>query len=908
MADNNKLDKTFDPTAIETRLYEAWENEGCFKAGRVLAQDPEAKPYTIVIPPPNVTGSLHMGHALNNTLQDILCRFERMRGRDVLWQPGTDHAGIATQMVVERQLAEQGNESRREMGREKFLERVWQWKEESGSTITRQLRRLGASCDWSRERFTMDEGLSKAVLKVFVTLYEQKLIYKDKRLVNWDPGLLTAISDLEVEQRETNSHMWHFNYPLEDGSGHITVATTRPETMLGDTGVAVHPDDERYKDLIGKNVVLPIVGRLIPIVADDYADPEKGSGAVKITPAHDFNDFEVGKRCGLAAINMLDQHAAIDLSDDAFAEMNGKDDWHGLDRYEARKKVVATLEEMGLVDKIEPDTHMVPYGDRSNQVIEPWLTDQWYVDAETMAKPAIEAVKKGNTKFVPPNWDKTYFEWMNNIQPWCISRQLWWGHQIPAWYDEDGKVYVAESEAAAQAQAGEGVALTRDEDVLDTWFSSALWPFSTLGWTGGDESEETKAFIKRHYKTDVLVTGFDIIFFWVARMMMSGLHFMDDEQGKPEVPFDTVYVHALVRDEKGAKMSKSKGNVVDPLEIMDKYGADALRFTLAAMAAMGRDIKLAESRVEGYRNFATKLWNAARFCEMNGCFEAGDFDPAKATLPLTQWMVGEVVRAQNAVTAALEAYRFNDASNAVYQFIWNSFCDWYVELAKPALQGEDAAAKAEVQAATKWAFENALRLLHPFMPFVTEEVWAKTAGENQSRANHLMLDVWPTLSDDLINEDADSEINWLIEAIGEIRSVRSEMNVPAGAQVPLVVVGASGATQQRLRETDTVLKRLARLADITEADVVPDDAVQTVLGEATLAIALADVIDVDAEKARLKKDISKVEGEIKKISGKLGNQGFLDKAPEAVIEENKSRLAEEEARRDKLQSALERLG
>jgi valyl-tRNA synthetase len=908
MADNNKLDKTFDPTAIESRLYEAWENEGCFKAGRVLVQDPDAKPYTIVIPPPNVTGSLHMGHALNNTLQDILCRFERMRGRDVLWQPGTDHAGIATQMVVERQLAEQGNESRREMGREKFLERVWQWKEESGSTITRQLRRLGASCDWSRERFTMDEGLSKAVLNVFVTLYEQKLIYKDKRLVNWDPGLLTAISDLEVEQRETNSHMWHFNYPLEDGSGHITVATTRPETMLGDTGVAVHPEDERYKDLIGKNVVLPIVGRLIPIVADDYADPEKGSGAVKITPAHDFNDFEVGKRCGLAAINMLDQHAAIDLSDDAFAEMDSKDDWHGLDRYEARKKVVATLEEMGLVDKIEPDTHMVPYGDRSNQVIEPWLTDQWYVDAETMAKPAIEAVKNGDTKFVPPNWDKTYFEWMNNIQPWCISRQLWWGHQIPAWYDDDGKVYVAESEADAQAQAGEAVALTRDEDVLDTWFSSALWPFSTLGWTGGGESEETKAFIKRHYKTDVLVTGFDIIFFWVARMIMSGLHFVDDEQGKPEVPFDTVYVHALVRDEKGAKMSKSKGNVVDPLEIMDKYGADALRFTLSAMAAMGRDIKLAEGRVEGYRNFATKLWNAARFCEMNSCFEAGDFDPAKATLPLTQWLVGEVVRAQNAVTAALEAYRFNEASNGVYQFIWSSFCDWYVEIAKAALQGEDAAAKAEVQTATKWAFENALRLLHPFMPFVTEEVWAKTAGENQSRANHLMLDVWPTLSDDLINEDADSEINWLIEAIGEIRSVRSEMNVPAGAQVPLVVVGASAASQQRLRETDTVLKRLARLADITQADVVPDGAVQTVLGEATLAIALADVIDVDAEKARLKKDIGKVEGEIKKISGKLGNQGFLDKAPEAVIKENKSRLAEEEARRDKLQSALERLG
>ena len=889
MSDTGKLDKTFDPTAIETRLYEAWEDEGCFKAG----QKPEAEPYTIVIPPPNVTGSLHMGHALNNTLQDILCRFERMRGRDVLWQPGTDHAGIATQMVVERQLAEQGNESRREMGREKFLERVWQWKEESGSTITTQLRRLGASCDWSRERFTMDEGLSQAVLKVFVTLFEQGLIYKDKRLVNWDPGLLTAVSDLEVEQRETNSHLWHFNYPLEDESGYITVATTRPETMLGDTGVAVHPDDERYKGLIGKNVVLPIVGRLIPIVADEYADPEKGSGAVKITPAHDFNDFEVGKRCGLAAINMLDQHAAIDLSDEAFADMAGKDDWHGLDRYEAREKIVATLEAMGLVDKIEADTHMVPYGDRSNQVIEPWLTDQWYVDAKTMAQPAIAAVKNGDTKFVPPNWDKTYFEWMNNIQPWCISRQLWWGHQIPAWYDADGNVFVAESEAAAQRQAGAGVTLTRDEDVLDTWFSSALWPFSTLGWP--DETPE----LARHYKTDVLVTGFDIIFFWVARMMMSGLHF------KQEVPFHTVYVHALVRDEKGAKMSKSKGNVVDPLDLMDKYGADALRFTLSAMAAMGRDIKLAESRVEGYRNFATKLWNAARFCDMNGCFEADNFDPAKASLPLTQWLVGEVVRSQDSVTDALEAYRFNDAANGVYQFIWNRFCDWYVELAKPALQDADnTAARSEMQAATKWAMEQALRLLHPFMPFVTEEVWAKTA----KRDNHLMLDTWPTLPRSLIDEKADGEINWLIEAISEIRSVRAEMNVPAGAQVPLIVVGASGATRARMGETEAVLKRLARLAEISEADAVPEGAVQTVLGEATLALPLADVIDVDAEKARLSKDIAKLEGEIMKISGKLGNKGFLDKAPEAVIEENKARLAEEEARRDKLQSALARLG
>ena len=885
------LDKTYDPSAIEATLYEAWENDGCFKAGRV----PEAEPYTIVIPPPNVTGSLHMGHALNNTLQDILCRFERMRGRDVLWQPGTDHAGIATQMVVERQLTEDGNMTRREMGREAFIERVWQWKEESGSTITRQLRRLGASCDWSRERFTMDDGLSQAVVKVFVALYEQGLIYKDKRLVNWDPGLLTAISDLEVVQKEVNSHMWHFNYPLEDGSGHITVATTRPETMLGDTGVAVHPDDPRYKALIGKHVVLPIVGRKIPIVADDYADPEQGSGAVKITPAHDFNDFEVGKRCDLAAVNMLDQRACIDLSDPAFEDMVGRDDWQGMDRFEARKKVVAALDALGLVDKIEDNTHTVPFGDRSDKVIEPWLTDQWYVDAATLAKPAREAVEDGRTKFVPANWDKTYFEWMNNIQPWCISRQLWWGHQIPAWYGPDGKVFVGETQKAAAAKAeahyGAPTELTRDEDVLDTWFSSALWPFSTLGWP-----EETPE-LKRHYKTDVLVTGFDIIFFWVARMMMSGLHFMDD------VPFHTVYIHALVRDEKGAKMSKSKGNVIDPLDLCDKYGADALRFTLSAMAAMGRDIKLAEARVEGYRNFGTKLWNAARFCEMNGCFEAGDFDPAKASLPLTRWIVGEAVQAQNTVTQAIEAYRFNDAANGVYQFIWNNFCDWYVELAKPVLQGDDAAAKAEVQAATKWALDHALRLLHPFMPFVTEELWAKTGARN----GYLMLDHWPKLAEDLVDEDAMAEIGWLIGAISEIRSVRAEMNVPAGAQVPLVAIDAGDQTQARLTATSDTLKRLARVSDISFADTVPSGSAQTVLGEAVFALPLADVIDIDAERARLQKEIGKTEGEIKKLSGKLSNEGFLAKAPEDVVAENRARLSEEEARRDKLNSALARL-
>ncbi len=890
-SDTARLEKTFDPSTMESQLYALWEEQGCFKAGRV----PDATPYTIVIPPPNVTGSLHMGHALNNTLQDVLCRFERLRGRDVLWQPGTDHAGIATQMVVERQLAENGEPARRDMGRDAFLERVWQWKEESGSTITQQLRRLGASCDWSRERFTMDEGLSKAVLKVFVTLYEQGLIYKDKRLVNWDPKLLTAISDLEVVQKEVQSHMWHFNYPLEDGSGHITVATTRPETMLGDTGVAVHPDDERYQNLIGKNVVLPIVGRKIPIVADSYADPEQGSGAVKITPAHDFNDFEVGRRCGLAAINILNALGGLDLSDEAFADMPHRDSWQEMDRFEARKRVVAEIDALGLLEKIEDNTHMVPFGDRSDVVIEPWLTDQWYVDAKTMAAPAIAAVQNGETKFVPQNWEKTYFEWMNNIQPWCISRQLWWGHRIPAWYGPDGEIFVAESEAEAQAKAdahyGSATNLQRDEDVLDTWFSSALWPFSTLGWP------EQTDMLARHYKTDVLVTGFDIIFFWVARMMMSGLHLMD------EVPFHTVYIHALVRDEKGAKMSKSKGNVIDPLQICDKFGADALRFTLAAMAAMGRDIKLSESRVEGYRNFGTKLWNAARFCDMNDCFDAPDFNPTKASLPLTQWIVGEAVRAQQAVTQALEAYRFNDAANAVYQFIWHDFCDWYVELAKPSLQGDDAAAKAETQSATKWVLDHALRLLHPFMPFVTEELWGKTAA----RDGFLMLDEWPNLPESLINSQADAEMKWLIQAITDIRSVRAEMNVPAGAQIPLIMVGAQTETQARLERLEPVLKRLARLSDVQLADSVPQGAVQTVLDETILALPLADIIDVDAEKARLAKEIAKTEAEIKKLSGKLNNQGFLDKAPEAVIEENRSRLAEEEARLEKLTAAVRRL-
>ena len=881
------------PADIEKRLYAEWEEQGCFEAGRV-----DGDPYTIVIPPPNVTGNLHMGHALNNTLQDILCRFERMRGRDVLWQPGTDHAGIATQMVVERQLAEAGELSRRDMGRQDFLERVWEWKEESGSTITQQLRRLGASCDWSRERFTMDEGLSKAVLKVFVTLHQQGLIYKDKRLVNWDPKLLTAISDLEVVQKEVNSHLWHFNYPLEDGSGHITVATTRPETMLGDTGVAVHPDDERYADLVGKNVILPIVGRKIPIVADSYADPEQGSGAVKITPAHDFNDFEVGRRCNLNSVNILDKTACIELNEDDFSDMESRDSWQGLERFEARKRVIDEITELGLLDKIEDNTHMVPFGDRSDVVIEPWLTDQWYVDAATLAKPAIEAVKSGQTKFVPANWEKTYFDWMENIQPWCISRQLWWGHQIPAWYGPDGEVFVAESEqdayVAAKTHYGHDTELTRDEDVLDTWFSSALWPFSTLGWP--DDTPE----LHKHYKTDVLVTGFDIIFFWVARMMMMGLHF------KQEVPFHTVYIHALVRDEKGAKMSKSKGNVIDPLELADKYSADALRFTLSAMAAMGRDIKLSESRVEGYRNFATKLRNATRFCEINECFTAGAFNPAEASLPLTQWLVGETYRATEAITASLEAYRFNDASTSVYQFIWDGFCDWFIELAKPILQGDDEAAKIETQAAAQWGLQNALKLLHPFMPYVTEELWQEIKPVDTG-TKFLMLENWPQIPENLMNKDADAEINWVIKAITGIRSVRSEMNVPAGAKIPLIVSGSNELTQQRIVRHNDVLKRLARLDTITVQNDFPEGSIQSIVEEAVFAIHLNEVIDVTAETYRLKKEITKVEKEISKISGKLNNQGFLEKAPDAVIQENKSRLQDEQSKLEKLETALDRL-
>ena len=906
------MDKTFDPAAVEGRIAARWEEAGAFKGGRPERKNADA--YSIVIPPPNVTGSLHMGHALNNTLQDVLCRFERMRGKDVLWQPGTDHAGIATQMVVERQLAVRGEPGRRDLGREAFLEKVWAWKAESGGTIVNQLKRLGASCDWSRERFTMDEGLSQAVLDVFVTLYKQGLIYKDKRLVNWDPKLLTAISDLEVVQVETKGHLWHFNYPLEgvaydreNPATYITVATTRPETMLGDTAVAVHPENEKLKHLIGRNVVLPLVGRLIPIVGDDYADPEKGTGAVKITPAHDFNDFDVGKRYNLPLVNVLDAEAKVILRDNeaflagvpASAMLDETlAQLHAIDRAEARKRVVAMMEVGGFLDKIEPHQLMAPHGDRSNVVIEPWLTDQWYVDAKTLAQPALAAVRSGDTKFVPKNWEKTYFDWLENIQPWCVSRQLWWGHQIPAWYGPDGKVFVerteAEAQAAAKAHYGADTALTRDEDVLDTWFSSALWPFSTLGWPQDD------SFVKRFYPTSVLVTGFDIIFFWVARMMMMGLHFMKD------VPFRDVYIHALVRDEKGAKMSKSKGNVIDPLDLIDKYGADSLRFTLAAMAAQGRDIKLATSRVEGYRNFATKIWNASRFAEMNGCVRTAGFDPRGVSVTLNKWVLGELEKAVGEVTGALEAYRFNDAANAAYRFVWNIFCDWHLELTKPLLQGADGPAKDETRATIAFVIDEMMKLLHPFMPFLTEELWAIKGAESPARASVLALADWPKY-DGLRNAEAEAEIGWVVDLVSEIRSLRSEMNVPAGAQIPLVLVGVDAGVQGRAQVWGDVLKRLARLSEISFADAAPRGAVQTVVRGHVAALPLEGIIDLAAEKTRLAKEIGKFEGEVKKIDAKLGNADFIKRAPEEVVEENRERRAEAVARIEKMQAALARL-
>ena len=889
------LDKTYRPDEVEEKHYAAWEKAGVFAADPGSAR----LPYTIMMPPPNVTGSLHMGHALTFTLQDILTRFMRMRGRDVLWQPGTDHAGIATQMVVERQLAEKGIVPDRGqpggagetlIGRDEFIAKAWQWKAESGNTITRQLRRLGASPDWERERFTLDDGLSDAVHKVFVSLYRDGLIYRDTRLVNWDTKLQTAVSDLEVQQIEINGHLWHFKYPIEGFENkYITIATTRPETMLGDTAIAVHPDDERYRDLIGRHAVLPIVGRRIPIIADEYADPETGSGAVKITPAHDFNDYEVGRRHGLEMINILDREGRLNA--------NVPHEWQGLERFAARDRVVAEIQRLGLLEKIEDHLHAVPHGDRSGTILEPWLTEQWYVDAKTLAKPAIEAVENGTTQFVPKHWENTYYEWMRNILPWCISRQLWWGHQIPAWYGPDDEVFVAESEAeaeaAAQAHYGKTVTLRRDPDVLDTWFSSALWPFSTLGWP------EKTDYLDRYYPTDVLVTGFDIIFFWVARMMMMGLHFT----GK--VPFKDIYIHALVRDERGQKMSKSKGNIIDPLDLIGTYGTDALRFTLAALAAQGRDIKLAESRVEGYRNFATKLWNASRFAEMNGCVPAAGFDPAAVTHVLNRWIVTAVAETAEKCAAEIEAYRFNEAAGTLYHFTWGSFCDWYLEFTKPVLTEGDPAAQAETRATCAWALGQILHMLQPMMPFITEELWANLGGED---AGMLITGAWPNIADSARDAEARAEVDWVVRLISEIRAVRSEMNVPAGAKIALMAKGASETTRARMAAHSAAIERLARIDGVTYLeDDIPKGAISTVLDEATLILPLAGIIDIGAEKTRLAKEIAKADAEMTKIEKKLGNPGFLAKAPDEVVEENRTRLADYAAQKAKLAEALERI-
>ncbi|MDE2161899.1 MAG: valine--tRNA ligase [Alphaproteobacteria bacterium] len=878
------LDKTFNPKEVEARIYAQWVESGAFQAGR----RPDAEPFCIVIPPPNVTGRLHIGHALNNTLQDALARFERMRGKDVLWQPGMDHAGIATQLVVERQLAER-QQSRLAMGREKFLEAVWKWKDESGGAIGEQLRRLGASADWSRERFTMDEGLSRAVLKVFVELYRQKLIYKDKRLVNWDPRLQTAVSDLEVESIEVKGNLWHVKYPLaDDPEQFIIVATTRPETMLGDTAVAVHPDDERYTALVGKNVRLPLTGRLIPIIADEYSDPEKGTGAVKITPGHDFNDFEIGRRHKLPLINILNKDGTLN---DTVPEA-----YRGLDRFVARKTVVADLEVQGLLDKIEPITHAVPHDEKTKTVVlEPYMTEQWYLDVRPLAEKAIKAVEDGRTKFVPENWAGVYFNWMRNIQPWCVSRQLWWGHQIPVWYDDAGNAFVAESEAEAQKQAGDKT-LTRDPDVLDTWFSSALWPFSTLGWP--DETKE----VKRYYPTSVLITGFDIIFFWVARMMMMGLHFMDD------VPFHKVFIHTRVLDEKGVKMSKTKGNVVDPLELIDEYGADALRFTMALSAGQGKDMRIGPSRVETNRNFATKLWNAARFCEMNGCETRADFDPAKVTHTVNQWIVARMAETVDEVTQGLEQLRFNDAASYAYHFVWDIYCDWYLEFIKPLLNGTDEGAKAEARMTAAWVRDTVLKLLHPFMPYITEELWARTENPRAKRASLLIEAQWRTIERMPEFGGARREMQWVIDLIAGVRSIRSEMNVPPAAKIALVLKDASPVTRARLERHHGVVLTLARLSSADIADAIPQSSVQFVVGEAVAALPLGDVIDFAKERARLEKELKKAHDEIARFDAKLSNEQFVSRAPEEVLAEQREKRADAVALVARLSEAIRHLG
>jgi valyl-tRNA synthetase len=885
------IDKTFSPQNLEDKIYKDWEESGLFDCH----PSSDKPPYTIMMPPPNVTGNLHVGHALTYTLQDVLIRFKRLCGYDVLWQPGTDHAGIATQMVVERNLEKEGV-SRHDLGREAFIEKIWEWKAYSGGEIVRQQRRLGISPDWSRQRFTMDEGLSAAVRKVFVHLYKDGLIYRDKRLVNWDPKFQTAVSDLEVIPQEVKGHLYHIRYPLvEDPLSFITVATTRPETLLGDVAVAVHPEDERYQALVGKKVKLPLTDREIPLIADAYCDPEKGTGAVKITPAHDFNDFEVGRRHNLPLINILDERA----------HLNGAvpEKYRGLSVSAARKKVLEDLEELGLFEKAEPLIHAVPFGERSAVEIQPMLTDQWFLDAHQLAQPALAAVREGKTKFVPEFWSATYFDWLEAIQPWCISRQIWWGHQIPAWFTDDGQIFVAETEEEAYVQAtqklGRPVSLTRDPDVLDTWFSSALWPFTTLGWP-----EETPE-LKRYYPTDVLDTGFDIIFFWVARMMMMGLYF------RGEVPFKTVYIHALVRDEKGAKMSKSKGNVIDPLGLMDQFGTDALRFTVASLAVPGRDLKLGESRVEGARNFMTKIWNAARFLQMNDCRRWADFVPTSAQLTVNRWIISEMAELASRVFTAIETYRFDEAAHDLYRFLWGTFCDFYLEFLKPIFaNGEDGEALAESRATAHWIFAEFLRIAHPIIPFITEELW-KSFGDGSL----LLGNTWPlygraTVDPPYRDAQAQEEMRWLVNLVTEIRSRRSEFNVPPGSATPLNFYEVTPEIDARIRRHEVILKRLGRISELTSqagAPILTKGDVQFVVGETTIMLPLAGSIDLEAERARLKKEMEVQEKEIVALDARLNNADFISKAKPEIIDDVRERLAQATQTKTKVQQAYNRL-
>jgi valyl-tRNA synthetase len=914
------MDKTYQPHDIEQRIYDRWEEQGYF------APQGEGAPYCIVIPPPNVTGTLHMGHAFQDTIMDTLTRYHRMKGHRTLWQPGMDHAGIATQMVVERLLNNEGK-SKRDLGRDKFVERVWEWKEESGGQIAKQTRRLGASVDWARDRFTMDEGLSDAVRKVFVQLHDEGLIYRGKRLVNWDPVLHTALSDLEVLSADEDGHLWHFRYPLASGDGHLVVATTRPETMLGDSAVAVHPEDDRYKDLVGQEIILPIVGRRIPIIADDYVDPEFGTGCVKITPAHDFNDYEIGKRHDLAMYNILTDDAAL----------NGEvpENYRGMDRFDARKAVVAEFENLGLLDSIENYVVKIPRGDRSHAVVEPYLTDQWYVKIEPLAKPAIEAVETGRIKFVPENWSKTYFDWMYNIQDWCISRQLWWGHRIPAWYDSDGNVYVGHSEEDVREKNDlGGVTLRQDDDVLDTWFSSALWPFSTMGWP-----EKTDA-LNEFYPGNVLVTGFDIIFFWVARMIMFGLKFMDD------VPFREVYIHGLIRDQDGQKMSKSKGNVLDPIDLIDgidlealvekrtggmmqahlapkieeatrthfpdgidRFGTDALRLTFAALATTGRDIRFDLGRIEGYKNFCNKLWNAARYVLMNTeSLDEGDTEFSSAD----KWIRSQLNKATADMHQHLATYRLDLALHSVYEFTWHEFCDWYLEMSKPVLQSDETTdtQKRGTRQTLIEVLEATLRLLHPLMPFVTEEIWQTVAPRANIEGDTIMLRPYPEVSADATDEEAVANIEWVQQFILGIRQIRGEMDISPGKPLPVILQGSSNSDQERAKSEALLLQRVGRVESVRtlQDGEEPPAAATALLGDMRLLVPMKGLIDVEAERARLTKQQDKVTIDLQRSSGKLGNEKFVNNAPPEVVTQERERIAEFERTIAQLTEQLEKLG